>query len=190
MLSDLKDRLWRSRWISWLLLLAVFVLAAVALRTFLDYRSAAMDLVLEVNQQVTHLSAVRVQNELSKFSDALVTLARTQDMSSKNPVLQTRALRQALPIREGLFDGGIVLLDNFGKVTAVEPERPELLGADWSRSRPFSASPKFGRAGVLQCGDYRPSRDAGSNRECAGARPRWSLHWCIGRYAASGPDYY
>ena len=132
MLSRLRDRLWRGHWIAWLLLIILVILVSIALPIFLDYRRAAMDLVMEVDRQVTQLSAVRIRDELAEFPNALVTLARTQEMASKDQATQRAALEQALPIREGLFDGGIVLLDNFGKVTAAEPPWPEIIGQDWS----------------------------------------------------------
>jgi serine phosphatase RsbU (regulator of sigma subunit) len=39
---------------------------------------------------------------------------------------------QNLSGRLSVFDGGVVLLDNFGQVVGAQPARPEILGEDWS----------------------------------------------------------
>lgn len=132
MLPEAWDRLWHSRWLPWLVLLAAAAYTAVVAPMLLDYRRLTLDKVMEVDQQTTRLSAVRVRDALSSFPNALIALARTTDIISDDPTVRSEALRQALPIREGLFDSGIVLLNNFGKVVAVEPPRPEIIGQDWS----------------------------------------------------------
>lgn len=130
-------RSWRNQAVVWLLLIAIFAVVAVAVRTFLDYRAAAIELLLARDQKLTYLSAVRLRDELSKFVDSLTTIARTQAIYGGQPSVQRATLQQAQPIREGLFDGGVILLDHFGQVVAAEPNLGELLGEDWSDSEHF-----------------------------------------------------
>ena len=69
-------RAWRRRLIAGGMVLALAVLAGVAAFTYLAYQQAASELVIERDQQVTYLSAARLRDELLKFSDVLVALAR------------------------------------------------------------------------------------------------------------------
>jgi hypothetical protein len=136
MLARRLGSVWQNRWTPWLLLIALVVLAGSALWVFLDYQRAVQAMAIESEYQTTRLRAARIREELANFPNALVVLARSSDIVSQDPDLQIAALRQAAPIREGLFDGGIVLLNNFGNVIAVEPPRPEILQRDWS-DRPY-----------------------------------------------------
>ena len=124
-------RRWHRRLIAGITVFTLALLAGVAAFTYLAYQRAASELVVERDQQVTYLSAARLKDELLKFSDVLVTLARVPEIYRGELDDQRAELRQASP-RLAVFDSGVVLLDNFGKVRATEPERPEILGADWS----------------------------------------------------------
>ena len=96
------------------------------------YRSAAIELLIERDRQVTYLSSARIRSELSKFSDALEAFARTQALYDRSPAVRRQALQDSLLVREGVFDGGLILLDNHGKVLAAEPMRTDVLLQDWS----------------------------------------------------------
>src|SRR5687767_5232810 len=100
------------------MLVAILAVVAVAVRTFLDYRAAAIDLLIARDQKLTYLSAARLREELSKFVDSLVTVARSQAVYAGEPDSQRQALKASQPVQAGLFDGGIVLLDHFGQVIA------------------------------------------------------------------------
>ena len=128
---EIDWRRWRRRLIAGVMVLTLAVLAGVAVFTYLAYQKAASDLVIERDQQVTYLSAARLKDEMLTFSDVLVTLARAPEIYRGDPDVQRTELHKAGP-RLDVFDNGVVLLDNFGRVQAVEPERPEILGADWS----------------------------------------------------------
>ena len=124
-------RRWHRRLIAGIMVFALAVLAGVAAFTFLAYQRAASALVVQRDQQVTYLSAARLKDELLKFSDVLVTLTRVPEIYRSELGDPRTELRRASP-KLAVFDSGVVLLDNFGKVQAAEPERPEILGADWS----------------------------------------------------------
>ena len=86
---------------------------------------------IERDQQLTFLSAARLRDELEKFSNELTTVARSPSMTAGDPDSQMLALQRARN-RLVVFDGGVILLDNFGRVRATEPERLEILGQDWA----------------------------------------------------------
>ncbi|MEX1018072.1 MAG: SpoIIE family protein phosphatase [Litorilinea sp.] len=132
MLSKIRLNYWRTHVVAWILLVALFGVAGIATSTVLAYRRATFELIVERNRQVTHLSAARMHDELAKFSQALAALARTQEMTGRDLEAQRQALRTAAFVQQGLFDGGVVLLDTRGRVTAAVPGRPEIVGMDWS----------------------------------------------------------
>lgn len=126
----------RTKIIVWCFVPTAIILVAVALLTFYAYQDVTEDLVIERDQDLTRLSADQLATELLEFTDILGDVARMPAISQSDPA----ALRQALAGVGGpaaAFDGGIVVLDTFGKVVAVEPERPELLGQDWSGRNHF-----------------------------------------------------
>jgi hypothetical protein len=115
----------------WPLALVMLVLVAAVVFTYMAYREAATDLVLERDAQVTELSAARLQQALSNYGDVLTELARTRQMAGGGIGTQLRALQDAAP-RLTVFDGGVVLIDGRGRVRGSVPERPTLVGSDWS----------------------------------------------------------
>ena len=126
------ESLWRNRRLPWLLLSLLVLLAVIALWVFLDYQRTVASLAVKAEYNVTRLTAARIREELADFPNALIALARTPQMVSADPEEQALALQQSAPLQEGLFDGGIVVLDNFGNVVAAEPSRLEIMRQDWS----------------------------------------------------------
>jgi serine phosphatase RsbU (regulator of sigma subunit) len=126
-----RARRWRNRVIAVLTILTLVALAAVAGVTYMFYRQAIADLVLERDRQVAFLSAVRLRDEVGRLSEELVSAARARSLRSTDRELQTRALNAAAN-RLKIFDGGVAFLDTFGRVRVTVPQRPELLNSDWS----------------------------------------------------------
>jgi serine phosphatase RsbU (regulator of sigma subunit) len=122
---------WRSRLILLSIVLTLAVLVGVTANIYLAYQQAASELVIERDRQVTYLSAGRLQNELAKISDELMTLARSPDLYRGDVTAQVETLQRASP-RLVVFDGGVVLLDHLGKVRTTEPPRLDIIGDDWS----------------------------------------------------------
>lgn len=121
----------RAYAIIWVAAALLALLGIVAAYSYTAYRSAATELVIERDLQLAYLSAARLEDELSKFSDTLEDLARTDGMRSNDVELQTATLSES---RLGLsaFDAGVVLLDGAGRIQAAQPERPLDIGRDWS----------------------------------------------------------
>ena len=74
---------------------------------------------------MSYLSAAHPR-EMTKFSDALQTFARTQaKLYDRDLTVRQQALQESLLVTR-VFDGGLILLDNHGRVVATEPLRPDL----------------------------------------------------------------
>jgi hypothetical protein len=115
----------------WPLALVMLVLVAAVVFTYMAYREAATELVLERDAQVTELSAARLQQALGNYGDVLTELARTREMSDGGIGTQLSAV-DAAAARLTVFDGGVVLIDGRGRVRGGLPARPTLVGSDWS----------------------------------------------------------
>lgn len=121
----------RTKIIAWSFVPTAIILTTVALVGFYAYQQVTQDLTIQSSREVVRLSAGQLAAELSNYSNPLTTLARTAAIYEQNPADQRAALAQASN-RLFVFDGGVVMLDNYGSVIAAQPARPEILGQDWS----------------------------------------------------------
>ncbi len=121
----------RTKIIAWSFFPTMIILVAVAVVIFYAYQQVTEDLVLERNQELTRLTASQFAAELKEYTDLLAAEARTSDIYGSDPVAQRDALKGGRN-RLAVFDGGALILDTFGTVVAAEPERPEILGQNWS----------------------------------------------------------
>jgi signal transduction histidine kinase/HAMP domain-containing protein len=118
--------------IAWAFVPTMIVLLTVALVTFYAYESATETLVLARDQELVRLAAGQLAVEMDEYTRYLNLVARTMlDSARQQPTLQQARNRLII------FDGGVVALDNFGQVVATEPERPDLMGQDWSNRNHF-----------------------------------------------------
>jgi nitrate/nitrite-specific signal transduction histidine kinase len=149
----------RSKILLWSFVPTVLVLAAVALVTYGSYLQVVQTLVIERDQEVTRLSAGQLAAEFKGYADLLNTITLTAGMRGTDPQLQQQVL-QRFQNRLAVFDGGVIVLDNFGKVVASLPNRPDVMRQDWSgrdyfnqivrSSKPvFSNVSRDGPGGVL-----------------------------------------
>jgi hypothetical protein len=129
--SATRRQQWRTRLIAGMTILTLLALGGLATAAYLFYRDAASDLVVENDRQVAFLSAVRLKDEMLKFTAELDAVARSRDFSARDPEIQGRALANAAN-RLKIFDGGAVFMDSFGRVRMTEPARSEFIGNDWS----------------------------------------------------------
>ena len=121
----------RGRLISLAVVLAFLALAGVAAFAYFSYREALSQLVIERDQQLAYLSASRLSDEFAKFTEVLDSVSESPGLAASDRLHRRRALQNA-SARLSVFDGGAVLLDNFGTVVGAEPARPEIIGHDWS----------------------------------------------------------
>jgi nitrate/nitrite-specific signal transduction histidine kinase len=133
----------RTKIIAWSFVPTAIILAAVAWVTYIAYQQVTEDLVIERDQKLTRLSTgelaaglAEYTGILKEYSGLLADLARDAYVfGSEHPAAQRNALRRARSRFEG-FDGGVLVLDNQGTIVAAEPERPDVLGQNWS-NRPY-----------------------------------------------------
>ena len=125
----------RIKIITWSFVPTIIILLAAALVNFYAYQRVTEDLVLGRNQEVTRLSAGQLAAGVTEYADLLTGLARTTDIRSDDPIAQRTALRRAAN-RLVVFDGGVVMINRYGRVIAAEPARPEVMDQNWS-NRPY-----------------------------------------------------
>lgn len=125
----------RATLVTWSFVPAVLILVAAGVVTLIAYERVVQDEILGRERERVNLSANRLKEELLKFSDVLLALARTEAIYQDQPAAQRAALRDARR-RLSVLEGGVVLLDNFGRIQGMQPGRPEVFGQDWS-DRPY-----------------------------------------------------
>ncbi len=123
----------RAKIIAWFFVPTVIILVGVALTNFLAYQQVTEELVIERDEDLARLSAGQLATDMQEFTDLLSTMALPLGISQNQQSILNDASGRLV-----VFDGGVVVLDNFGVVVAAEPERPELLGQDWSNRSHFS----------------------------------------------------
>ena len=125
----------RTKIVVWVFVPAAIILLAVALLIFVAYQQVTEDLVMERNQEVTRLSAIQLAAALTDYTHRLDTEGRKIGLSGNDAGAQRASLQRAKN-RLVIFDGGVLILNNFGRVVATEPAYPDILGEDWS-NRPY-----------------------------------------------------
>lgn len=123
----------RAKILSWALLPAVAIFLIVAAVSFFAAQSVAEDLVIDRDKELARLTAAELSTSLQEYPELLAGVAR--DLGGGN-----RAFGRDLPDyrnRLAYFDGGVVLLNNLGRVVNTLPDRPVLVGDDWSNRAYF-----------------------------------------------------
>jgi nitrate/nitrite-specific signal transduction histidine kinase len=133
----IKRQSLRTKIIAWSFIPTLVILVAVTLVTYAAYQSVTDDLVLAKDQELTLLSASQLSAEMKAYTELLAEIANTSDMRQADPVLQSAALEH-FSNRLVIFDGGVLILDNFGVLVAASPKRAGDLGQDWSNREYFS----------------------------------------------------
>ncbi len=124
----------RTKIVMWSLIPTALILSAVAALTFYAYRRVTEDLVLERNQDRTQLLAGQFAAGLQDYVRPLSSLANSPDVLSGVAQRQQAALERAWPVGDlALFDGGVLILDRRGRVTASVRDPATLVGRDMSR---------------------------------------------------------
>jgi len=125
----------RAKIIAWSFFPTAIIMLVVALVAFYAYQRVSETLAIERDQALAYLSSDRLATNLEAYTDPLAALARSPDIYQGDLSAQRDSLKRASN-RLAAFDAGVVLLDTFGNVVAAEPDRPEVLGQDWS-DRPY-----------------------------------------------------
>ncbi len=126
----------RFKIIAWTFVPTVAILLAAGLLSFWAFQGTAQLLVIERSRELTRVVAGELVGELLDYPGILSSLASSSELSSPDMSARRFALNQA-DTRLTVFDGGVVLLDGRGIVTAALPDRPDIMGADWSNRAYF-----------------------------------------------------
>ncbi len=126
----------RTKIIAWSFVPTMIILIAVAITIFYAYQDVTQDLVIERNQELARLTVSQLSTGLQNYANFLNDEARIADIYGNDPPAQRAALRRARN-RLAIFDAGALILDSYGIVVAAEPDRPEILGQNWSNRAYF-----------------------------------------------------
>jgi hypothetical protein len=121
----------RTKIIVWSFVPTAIILIAVALINFQAYQRVTEDLVIERDRELTRLWANQLASRLAVYTDPLTAWARTAFVHEGDPTALRAALEQAKR-RLSLFDGGVVVFDQFGAIVAAEPEQPRAWRPEWT----------------------------------------------------------
>lgn len=121
----------RTKIITWSFVPTAIILFLVALTVYFAYQQLTVELAFNRDQELTRLSAGEISASFEDYVDRLTNLARLPDVYGGTPE-QQRAALEASRNRLVYFDGGVYLLNNLGKVIAAQPDRPDIIGRDWS----------------------------------------------------------
>ena len=130
MAEQRHPRLW-TRIVFWTFVPTAIILSAVAFTIYYAYQRVTEDLVVGRNQQLAHLSAAQLAADLTPYVNTLNAVARLPGIYGGVTEQQSTVLRSA-PIQLVAFDGGTMILDRLGKVTAAGPNAQMLVGQNWS----------------------------------------------------------
>ncbi len=156
-----KIRSLRTKIVAWFFIPTAIILIVVALVSYFAYQQVTAELVIERDRELTRLSAGQLMAKLTEYVDILAAEARTAGRYGGYPAAQRIVLQRASQ-RLVIFDGGVVTLNTFGQVVAAEPERPEILGQNWSNRAYFrqlihSSRPVFKTSWLMDRPEQRSS---------------------------------
>jgi signal transduction histidine kinase len=121
----------RTKIIVWSFVPTAIILVAVALINFQAYQRVTEDLVIERDRELTRLWANQLGSRLAIYTDPLTAWARTAFVHEGDPTALRAALEQAKR-HLSVFDGGVVVFDEFGAVVAAEPKQPRAWRPEWT----------------------------------------------------------
>ncbi len=121
----------RTKLIAWFFVPTAIILVAVALVNFYSFQGVTEDLVIERDRDLTQLWAGQLATNLDRFPKVLGDVSHTLGISKRSDADVQASLSAASPELR-IFDGGVVVLDTFGRVTATHPFRAGIVGQDFS----------------------------------------------------------
>ncbi len=149
----------RNRIIAWSFFPAAAILSLVAVATYFAYQQVTQDLLVERDQELARLRAGELATSLGEYPELLTAVARERAIAQPDPAQQQAGLAAARN-RLIAFDGGLYILNNLGRVTAMEPAQPASFGQDWS-NRPYFR-PLIGGLGEPAFSDIEPDGPDGA----------------------------
>ena len=137
----MKINWWRSlriKIIAWSFIPTVIILSAVAWFTFYSYQKVVGDLAIREDLAVLDIKIVQaataINNLINPSLQAIILNVDTDPELSRE--VRAQNILDHTPNLD-IYDGGIYFVDQHGIVFKSQPERPELIGQDWSDSSQF-----------------------------------------------------
>jgi nitrate/nitrite-specific signal transduction histidine kinase len=137
----MKRKWWRSlrvKIIAWSFIPTVIILSAVAWFTYYSYQKVIGDLAIKQDRAILNQKVVPAAQAINNLiNPSLLSIILDIDT---DPALSAEDRAQNILERAtnlAVFDGGIYFVDQDGIVFKSQPERPELIGQDWSDTSQF-----------------------------------------------------
>lgn len=128
----------RTKIIAWSFIPTAIILLLVASTIYWAYQQTTAQVVLKRDEDLTRLSGSEISASFQEFIDRLTNLSSMPEVLGGIPLQQRQALINDKN-RLVIFDGGVYVLNNLGRVVAAEPELPLLVGQDWSKRSFFTS---------------------------------------------------
>jgi nitrate/nitrite-specific signal transduction histidine kinase len=137
----MKKNWWSSlriKIVAWSFVPTAIILSAVAWFTFYSYQEVIGDLAIKQELAILRTGVDQVALELNNLINEVwhpIILDIDTEPALSPEVRAQNILDRAQKLE--VFDGGVYFVDQHGKVFKTQPERPELIGQDWSDTRWF-----------------------------------------------------
>jgi signal transduction histidine kinase len=128
----------RTKIIAWSFIPTAIILLLVASTIYVAYQQTTALVILKQDEELTRLSGSEISANLQDFIDRLSNLGNLSEVSEGVPQQQRKALIE-WKNKLVIFDSGVYILNNLGRVVAAEPELPLLVGQDWSKRSFFTS---------------------------------------------------
>ena len=122
-----KRRELHSQAFLWIIVPLMVMLVIIFLTNMYAYQQVIESLVKARNQELARTAAAGLSQSIRAYSDILEALASTDQIRSDDPQRQREALLLADRVVE-IFDGGVLVLNSQGVVTAGDRDHLDMIG--------------------------------------------------------------
>jgi nitrate/nitrite-specific signal transduction histidine kinase len=142
-LRRISFRSLRTRIIAWSFIPTMLIMIGMAVFIYIAYANVTEALLIEQNRDSARFEASQFTIELNEYANLLTSEARLLGAAQANQPFLQDVLAPSTN-RFVVFDGGVVLLNNYGMVVASQPARPDIMDADWSSRTYYTRITHFG----------------------------------------------
>lgn len=137
MILGIRWRSLRAKIIAWSFFPAMLILSILAAAAVYGNEQTTRELTITSSREFTRLAAAQFESQLRDFLGVLEAATRLPDIQSGAAILQQTALGKVSD-QLAVFDGGVVILNIYGKVAAVAPisEQPAAKGQPAAKEQP------------------------------------------------------
>lgn len=136
---DQKRRELRSQALLWIVVPLVIMLALVFFVNLYAYQQVLESLVISRNLELGRTAATGLSQNIQAYADVLEAVATSDAVRSGEPDRQREALELNGRVLQ-VFDGGVFVLNAQGTITAVDRERPDMIGRNLAYASYFQTT--------------------------------------------------